>query len=123
MGGSRTLRPELEQALLDRVLTALKNAGWKTMHVSDSRMIVNRDGRFVLVADPECAGHPDILAIRPETGEIVVVECKRRGQKPRRNQTEWLAGYAMVGVPTFIVDQDNEAEVLDRLCGRVPIAA
>lgn len=123
MGTHRTLRPELEQALVDRLLAAFKANGWETMHISDSRMVVNRGGRFEMVADPNCAGFPDILAWNPEDGRVAAVECKRHGQKPRPNQQKALRTLAACGVATFVCDQANEAEVMGALKIREPVAA
>lgn len=84
-------------------------------------MIVNRAGRFELVADPECAGFPDILACHPQTGRIVAIECKARGKKPRANQVEWLSVLFLCGAETWVMDPDNEAEVMGAVLGREPV--
>lgn len=91
------------------------------MHISDSRMVVNRGGRFEMVADPECAGFPDILCWHPETGRVAAIECKRVGERPRENQVQRLVTLAACGVETFVCTQENEAEVLVALV-RVPVA-
>lgn len=95
------------------------------MHVSDSRMIVNRAGRFCLEADPECAGWPDIYAVNLATGRAVAIECKRRGQRPRPNQVAWLAALAAAGTETFVATVVNEAAVRAELGldVEVPVAA
>lgn len=117
MGGRRTLRPEPEQALVDRLLSWLRADGWVAMHISDSRMVVNIAGRFCLAADPECAGFPDVFAVHPATGRMVAIECKRRGRKARANQVDWLDALAAVGVATYLVTQANEAAVKALLVG------
>jgi hypothetical protein len=123
MGARRTLRPEPEQALLDRVLVALKADGWRTMHISDSRMVVNIAGRFCLAADPHCAGWPDIFAVHEATGRMVAIECKRRGQRPRPNQVAWLDILAVGGVATFVVTTATEATVLAEVAALVEVPA
>lgn len=122
MVARRTLRPEPERALVDRLLAALRSNGWRAMHRSDSRMIVNIGGRFEVVADPECAGWPDIFAVCPATGRQVAIECKQDGRYPRQNQVEWLDDLGLVGVETFVCWPSNEAEVMGRLL-RVPVPA
>lgn len=125
MGARRVPRVEPEQALLERVLRALKADGWLTLHISDSRMIVNRGGRFCLTADPECAGFPDVYAIYTATGRAVAIECKRRGQRPRPNQVTWLDALAGSGVATFVITPANERAVMAEVAGlaREQIAA
>jgi hypothetical protein len=121
----RAPKHEPEQALLERLLSALKAAGWLTMHISDSRMIVNRQGRICLAADPECAGWPDIYAVHLATGRAVAIECKRVGQGPRPNQVTWLAALAGSGVETFVATAATEAELRAELGldVEVPVAA
>lgn len=123
MGGRRALRPEPEQALVDRLLQWLRTDGWLAMHISDSRMVVNIAGRFCLVGDPECAGWPDIFAVHPASGRMVAVECKRPGRRPRADQVDWLDGLAAVGVATYVVTRANEAAVKAELAQGVPAAA
>jgi hypothetical protein len=123
MGVRQVVRSEPEQALTNRVLRWLKTNGWLTMHISDSRMVVNVAGRFCLAADPECAGFPDIFAVHPATGRMVAIECKRGGQKPRANQVTWLDTLAGAGVATYVLTQANEEAVKAELAGRVPVAA
>lgn len=101
----------------------MKAAGWLTMHISDSRMIVNRAGRICLAADPECAGWPDIYAVHLATGRAVAIECKRPGQRPRPNQVSWLAALAGTGVETFVATRENEAEVRAELGVDVEVPA
>jgi hypothetical protein len=121
MGARQTLRPEPEQALLDRLLVALRAAGWKVMHISDSRMVVNVGGRFCLAADPHCAGWPDIFCVHLATGRLAAIECKRRGRRPRANQVDWLDTLGGAGVATFVATRANEKAVLAELAELVAI--
>lgn len=112
-----TLRPEPEAALVERTLKRLKAAGYLTCHISDSRMIVNRHGRFEVVADPECAGFSDIFAVNRVTGHMVAIECKRPGEHPRPNQVEWLETLALAGADTYTMTVLNEAAVMGAVLG------
>lgn len=119
----RTLRPEPEAALVCRALTRLRAAGYRACHINDSRMIINKGGRFELVADPDCAGFSDIVAINLTTGQLVAIECKRPGEKPRPNQVEWLEAFALAGADVYVMTVENEAEVMAAVLGeRVPVA-
>lgn len=120
---TRAVRPEPEAALVCRALTRLKAAGYLTCHISDSRMIVNIGGRFQLVADPECAGFPDVIAVHRETGHMVAIECKRPGEKPRPNQVDWLATLAAAGADTYVMTVENEAEVMGAVLGERELVA
>lgn len=95
-----------ETELQQEFVAAAMLLGWKVMHVSDSRRMVNHKGRYVLVGDSACKGWPDLFLAHPATGRLLAVEVKvedpNRG-KVTDDQQEWLDALSQCGVETFVL--------------------
>lgn len=80
-------------------------------HVADSRKMAN--GR--MIGDKGAVGFPDILAIRPADGDILVIECKSRTGRVRPEQIEWLDAFRDAGVDAYLWRPGDEDEIMCRL--------
>jgi hypothetical protein len=81
-------------------LTQAERAGWKVFHVVDSRFVT-------------ASGFPD-LAFKREL-VVVVAELKRRGEKPRADQWEWLRAFEACGVRSYFWTPDDLEEIREVL--------
>lgn len=99
-------RAVTERSLMEAFMKAARMMGWKVMHVSDSRRMVNRGGKMVLVGDAECKGWPDLFLAHKATGRIMAVEVKvedpNRG-KVTPEQADWLDVLRACGVETLVL--------------------
>lgn len=84
-------------------IDAAQLLGWRTMHISDSRKMVNRDGQLQMVGDIECKGWPDIVACHRPTGRMIAVEVKKELEQLTPEQEEWLEDLAACGADTFVL--------------------
>lgn len=92
-----------ERDLMDQFIDAARLLGWKAMHISDSRRVVNRGGRTQVVGDSECKGWPDVFLAHPSTGRLLAVEVKRELGKVTPDQDEWLRALTACGVETMVL--------------------
>jgi hypothetical protein len=72
-----------EDELLEGVTGALQAGGWLWHHV-------RRSDRALTMGTP---GFPDIIAVHPERGHVVAIECKVPGGRLRPGQWAWLAAF------------------------------
>lgn len=90
-----------ESALLDAVLKEAALRHWRVAHFYDSRRSKSR-------------GWPDLVLCRGNT--LLLVELKREGHYPRKDQREWLEALATVRVVKTAVwrprDRDRITEEL-----------
>jgi Ethanolamine utilization protein EutJ (predicted chaperonin) len=82
------------------VVQIAERAGWKVFHVVDSRFVT-------------ASGFPD-LAFKREL-VVVVAELKRRGEKPRADQWEWLRAFEACGVRSYFWTPDDLEEIREVL--------
>lgn len=68
--------------------------GWRVYHTFDSRR--------------SAAGFPDLMLVRER---IVFAELKRAGEKPRRDQVEWLDALARSGAEVYLWTIDDLVEI------------
>jgi hypothetical protein len=81
------------EAEFQRAVIALATAsGWAVYSVPDSRRAT-------------AAGFPDLSLRRGEV--VLVAELKRRGEKPRPEQWEWLRAFGAGGVRAFFWTPDD----------------
>lgn len=93
-----------ERELMENYMDAARTLGWKVMHVSDSRRMVNSGGRLIMVGDNECKGWPDLFLCHPRTGRLLAVEVKKEvGSPVTDEQQEWLDVLGICGVETFVL--------------------
>lgn len=109
--------------LMARYADAAKLMGWKIMHISDSRQMVRRGGRYVIVGDPECKGWPDLFLCHRRTGRALAVEVKRETEDPSDAQAEWLDTLSLCGIDTFVLRPSNWDEAVDLLRRRPALVA
>jgi hypothetical protein len=81
------------------VVQIAARGGWVVYSVPDSRRAT-------------CSGFPDCVFMHP-TGPtpLVVAELKRRGQRPRPDQEQWVSAFRCAGVPAFIWTPDSLPEI------------
>lgn len=94
-----------EQELLADVATRLTLGGWRWHHV-------RRSDRAEQMGDP---GFPDIIAVHPGRGRLVVAELKAARGRYEAGQREWLAGFEGAVAETYTwrpSDLDKVVEVL-----------
>lgn len=90
-----------------------RRQGWSLQfHVLRARV---KEGRWV--TNTSNPGVPDLWLLRPETGQLVVLEVKKErdgtSEQRRRQQERWVAGLQQVpGVESYIVRPSDAAEVL-----------
>ena len=118
MADQRRLARQAEKATDRRKLTEAqfqawivkqaKAAGWVLQfHVLRAQV----KGRWV--TNTSAPGVPDLWLLRPSTGQLVVLEVKRRGGTATLDQARWIAGLQTVpGVEAFIVSPDDATDVL-----------
>lgn len=93
--------------------------GWRTMHVADSRRMVNHGGRMELVGDSGCKGWPDLFLAHPATGRLMAVEVKKELGKVTAEQDDWLGVLAACGVDVVVLRPSGWDEAIARLRRRV----
>lgn len=74
----------LEDDLLHQVTDLLSLTGWEWFHDN----AVNMPG-----AHMNRPGFPDIVAVHPRTGHVLVLELKREGERLRPAQEEWALAW------------------------------
>ncbi len=92
-----------ERDLMAAFMDAARLLGWRPMHISDSRRMVNRAGRMELVGDSECKGWPDVFLAHPATGRLMAVEVKKELAKVTPEQEDWLGVLGACGVETLVL--------------------
>lgn len=103
----RVLEADAQTTILD--LAAWRR--WRVAHFHDSRREVKPG---VHVGDKLAAGYPDLTLVRDR---VVFAELKRVGEKPRRDQVEWLDELAAAGAEVYLWTIDDLSEIgmiLDR---------
>jgi hypothetical protein len=80
----------LEAEFQAAVVQIAQRGGWQVYHVPDSRRVL-------------AGGFPDLVLMRA-TGPtpLMAAELKRKGEKPRKDQEQWLTAFRCAGVPTFV---------------------
>lgn len=73
----------LEKQLQEEVIALAGRLGWHHYHTYSSKKSV--------------AGFPDLVLVNPRRGLLLFRELKRTGQKPDREQAEWLESLRCVG--------------------------
>lgn len=92
--------------------TIVELAGWRRWRVYHTRDSRGSQG-----------GYPDLTLVRDR---VIFVELKRVGEKPRRDQVEWLDELAQAGAETYLWTLDDLTEierVLERRWTFVPFGA
>ena len=69
-------------------------------------------------------GFPDLLGCIPGSGRVVVIECKRPGNKPTANQEHYLSLFRSWGGIAFWADSvDSALAQFDKAIGVLPVAS
>lgn len=98
---SKAPRPS-EKQFQAAVVELAERAGWLVFHVGDARKIVHRQGRPVVVPDPEAGGFPDLVLVHPKRRRVVYAELKKHDGRVRPKQKVWLEALAAAGQETFL---------------------
>lgn len=104
------LPPELmsEKQYQAWIVEKARAAGWVLQfHVLRARV------GDTWVTNTSSRGVPDLWLLRPDTGQLVVLEVKKRGGKPTDEQLAWIAGLQRVpGVEAYVVSPGDANDVL-----------
>lgn len=104
-----------ERDLMTNFMDAAGLLGWKVMHISDSRRMVNRGGRVEIVGDADCKGWPDVFLCHPATGRVMAVEVKKETGKLTDDQVDWLEALDDCSVETFVLRPSGWDAAIARL--------
>lgn len=58
------------------------------------------------------AGFPDLVLVHPAAGRVLVVELKRRPNKPTPDQASWLLALELAGIDARLVYVPDELNAL-----------
>jgi hypothetical protein len=78
-----------ESEFQSQVIAEAKRQGWRVYHVYDSR-------------NTSDIGFPDLILGHPIQSRIVVIELKRKGEKPTEAQQLWLTIFEHAGYETHV---------------------
>lgn len=86
----------LEAEFQAAVVQIAERAGWACYHVPDSRRAT-------------ATGYPDLTCKRNRGGRrrVLVAELKRRGEKPRPDQRDWLEAFEECGAEAYFWTPDS----------------
>jgi hypothetical protein len=88
--------------------------GWRVMSIRPPKR--DPDGRSRSTMGADGKGWPDLTCVRP--GRLVVIECKRVGERPRPEQRRWLDDLAAAGAEAYVWTPLDEPEARRVLLGR-----
>jgi hypothetical protein len=83
-----------EEHVLSGLLDTFALAGWLTYH--------SRRSDLGVVQGTGARGLPDIIAVQPDTGELVVIECKAENGRLSHEQFAWVWALRSAGVRTVV---------------------
>lgn len=107
-----------ESAFQDWLMTTAARGGYHGLHIRQSHntleAVHSPRRAWPRGADHDDAwGFPDLLLIRPSTGELEFVEAKRLGERLRRTQElwhGWLGSVRSVRTHVWTPREEREAE-------------
>jgi hypothetical protein len=117
---ARTTEAMTERQLQDCIVQAARVLGYLVHHQPDSRR-----------SEP---GYPDLTIVHPETGALLVIECKtargrlrgpsvaKKSGRVLPGQAEWIAAFLRAGAGAVIArpaDLDDVIEALKQGAGKV----
>lgn len=83
-----------EEHVLSGLLDAFQVAGWLAYH--------SRRSDLGVVQGSGARGLPDIIAVQPETGELVLIECKAEHGRLGVEQWAWVWALRNAGVTAVV---------------------
>lgn len=116
----RRLRAIPEKTLQSDIMQLARMTGWKVCHFSDSRKMVRRGSRYIPVPDPDAAGFPDLILLRPPV--TFVIEVKKELGRVEPNQVEWLDLWRGCGADVMVARPSNWDEVQRKLTAPRPLS-
>lgn len=102
----------LEKDWQQQVIDTMQYAGWKVAHF---RTAPTRSGGWATPVQGDAVGFPDLFAIRPKTGDFLVVECKSERGRATPEQLQWLAWFGAAGVDAYLWRPSQVDEMIARV--------
>lgn len=96
-----------EEDLLAGVTDALSHAGYLWTHQRRSDLALT-------MGTP---GVPDVIAVHPKRGKVLVLELKSAKGRMEPGQAEWLDAFRGAGIPARIVTPDGYDDLIHELLG------
>lgn len=95
-----------------QVLEIFGYHGWKVTHAHKAML---RDGSWITPVDADGKGFPDLLAVHPAAGDILVAELKTEKGTASPEQLQWLTWFEAAQISAYLWRPHDVDAVIARI--------
>src|SRR5215510_8253580 len=95
-----------------QVIDTLHLHGWRVAHF---RTAMTARGNYVTPVQADGAGFPDLIAVHPATGDVLVAELKAEYRQATPLQLQWLEWFYISNVDGYIWRPSDVDRMIERV--------